>query len=402
MSYSIYAGKQRALIFPVMCNGFLTIDYSDNIPTTDISYGLWDLDENFTFECVLTPYDINGYGSHSARGHLYKSTTDGNLLGSSGTNTATDTTKIMPAPFQSVYTAGNQNNFESELYLPRASRISHEMRIFHSTNLQISLVNSTLHNENNPARYKIKVGIKLGSASMENFITDEVIIPNESYSYTYESTDVVSGNRPLSGFDENGRLKYKKICDATGSNTGKVIPVSAALAITDDIIFAGDKQELFKRDGTTFISLGTINAFSSSAPRTITTTNTITTTIDSNTELYIKRALNPLYINNTYHIACSWDNENKQVLIFLNGKVVKAGTHTQTDSFSMEGEDFYIGANGGGATGANSATTNNQFMGELHELCITNVRRTEFNGLYNLLPNYNNTVLYLRFEEVDE
>ncbi len=402
MSYSIYAGKQRALIFPVMCNAFLTIDYSDNIPSSDINYGIWDLDENFTFECVLTPYDINGYGTHSQRGYIYKASTQGNLLGNSGTNTATDTTKIMPAPFQSVYAAGTQNNYESELYLPRADRIDHEMRIFHSTNLQISLVNNTLHNENNPARYKIKVGIKLGSAAMEYFISDEVIIPNESYSYTYESIDAISGNRPLSGFDEDGRLKYKKVCDATGSNTGKVIPVSAALLNTDDIIFAGDKQELFKRDGTTFISLGTINAFSGSAPRTITTTDTITTTIDSDTELYIKRALNPLYINNTYHIACSWDNNAKQILIFFNGNLIKAGTHTQTNSFAMEGEDFYIGANGGGATGANSATTNNQFMGELHELCITNDKRRSFPALFNLMPNYNNTVLYLRFEEVDE
>lgn len=401
MSYSIYAGKQRALIFPVMCNGFLTIDYSDNIPTTNVSYGLWDLEENFTFECVLTPYDINGYGSESTQGYRFKAGNDGSLRGGSS-NVYTDTKKIMPALHQSTYTAGNQNNYESELYLPRASRISHEMRLFHSTNFQISLVNSTLHNENNPARYKIKVGIKLGSASMEYFTTDEVIIPNESHSYTYEAGDSLLANRPLSGFDENGRLKYRKLGNATGANTGKVIPVSAHFANAVGYLFTGDKQELFIRDGNTFISLGTINAFSGSIPRTITTTNTITATIDSNTELYIKRALNPLYINNTYHIACSWDNENKQVLIFFNGKLVKAGTHTQTDSFSMEAEDFYIGANGSGATGANSATTNNQFMGELHELCITNVRRTEFNGLYNLLPNYNNTVLYLRFEEVDE
>ena len=400
MSYSIYAGKQRALIFPVMCNGFLTIDYSDNIPTTNVSYGLWDLEENFTFECVLTPYDINGYGSESTHGYQFKSGNDGSLRGGFD-NVYTDTKKIMPALHQPTYTAGNQNNYESELYLPRANRISHEMRLFHSTNFQISLVNSTLHNENNPARYKIKVGIKLGSASMEYFTTDEVIIPNESHSFTYESTDNM-GFRPLSGFDENGKLKYRKLCGATGANTGKVIPVDSNFAVNERYVFAGDKQELFTRDGNTFISLGTINAFSGSIPRTITTTNTITATIDSNTELYIKRALNPLYINNTYHIACSWDNENKQVLIFFNGKLVKAGTHTQTDSFSMEGEDFYIGANGSGATGANSATTNNQFMGELHELCITNVRRTEFNGLYNLLPNYNNTVLYLRFEEVDE
>jgi len=40
-------------------------------------------------------------------------------------------------------------------------------------------------------------------------------------------------------------------------------------------------------------------------------------------------------------------------------------------------------------------------MGELHELAILNIKKNEFNGVSNLLPNYDNTVLYLRFEEVD-
>ena len=82
--------------------------------------------------------------------------------------------------------------------------------------------------------------------------------------------------------------------------------------------------------------------------------------------------------------------------------MVKTASHTQTDSFTMEGEDFYIGANGGGATGVNSAKTNNQFMGELHELSFMNIRKTQFNAVNNLMPNFNNTVLYLRFEEIDE
>ncbi|HAI18654.1 MAG TPA: hypothetical protein DCM10_11830, partial [Xanthomarina gelatinilytica] len=81
---------------------------------------------------------------------------------------------------------------------------------------------------------------------------------------------------------------------------------------------------------------------------------------------------------------------------------VKTGTHTQTDSFTMAAEDFYVGANGSGSTGAGSATTNKQFMGEIHELSIMNIRKTEFSAVNNLMPNLNNTVLYLRFEEVDE
>ena len=68
----------------------------------------------------------------------------------------------------------------------------------------------------------------------------------------------------------------------------------------------------------------------------------------------------------------------------------------------MSEQNYHIGANGTGATGANSATTNNQFMGELHELSIMNIKKNQFGAINNLMPNYNNTVLYLRFEEVDE
>ena len=85
MSYSIFTGKQRSLVFPVMCNGFLTLDYTDNIASTGsgIPYGLWDLDNNFTFECVLTPYEINGFGTHSTSGDSFLLTTLSNTKQSS-------------------------------------------------------------------------------------------------------------------------------------------------------------------------------------------------------------------------------------------------------------------------------------------------------------------------------
>ena len=60
-----------------------------------------------------------------------------------------------------------------------------------------------------------------------------------------------------------------------------------------------------------------------------------------------------------------------------------------------------MGANGTGDDGQDTAASNKQFMGELHELAITSVAQKDFYGLANLLPNYNETLLYLRFEEVD-
>ena len=42
------------------------------------------------------------------------------------------------------------------------------------------------------------------------------------------------------------------------------------------------------------------------------------------------------------------------------------------------------------------AASNKQFMGELHELATSVAQNTY--GLANLLPNYNETLLYLGFE----
>jgi len=387
MSYSIFTGKQRSLVFPIMCNGFLTLDYTDNIVSTGtgIPYGLWDLDDNFTFECVLTPYEINGYGTYRTAGSITNPSNITKTTIGSGDSFNTSNKKIMPGLSQAIFTATEQNNFESELYLPRASRITHEMRIFHSTNFQVSLVNDTLHNENNPARYKIKVGIKLGTASMEYFTSDAVILPNLGKQYD---------SFVEKGFEDDGKVKYKSI----GSTTSAFSSKSADLANANQHLFDG--KEVFIRDGLTFTSFGIVDSASSSA---LTLKLDPSVSVPSGSEIFIHGDFfEPAYINNTYHIACAWDNQNKGVNIFFNGRLVKTGTHTQTDSFTMEAEDFYIGANGGGATGANSATTNNQFMGELHELSIMSINKSEFNAVNNLMPNLNDTVLYLRFEEVDE
>jgi hypothetical protein len=161
--YEILTGKQRGLVFPVMCNGHVAIDYNENIvdseddstTTNDVAYGLWAHEDSFTFESVITPYEINGHGTYSSL-----------------TPPSYSSKKVMPALAQSVYTAGNESNFQSELYLSRTARLTHEMMIFYNTNFQVSLLNSTLHNENEPARYKIRVRLKLGT-STETYTTNE-------------------------------------------------------------------------------------------------------------------------------------------------------------------------------------------------------------------------------------
>ena len=71
--YEVLTGKQRSLVFPIMCNAFVKMDYSDNVPNTgdsatydDVGYGLWAHEGSFSFEALITPYDINGNNAHQA------------------------------------------------------------------------------------------------------------------------------------------------------------------------------------------------------------------------------------------------------------------------------------------------------------------------------------------------
>jgi hypothetical protein len=383
--YNILAGNQRALVFPVLCNGFVRVDYSDNVPDTgsnndasdDIGYGLWAHTGSFTFESIVTPYDINGYGTHSSRTQP----------------TITASKKIMSALPQSTYTAGNENKYQSELYLSRTARLTHEMRIFTSDNFTISLVNDSKHNENNPASFKIKATLKLGTAALETFETPVCILPSFSKQFNYVNAD------SLSGFDSEGRHKFEPIGSIT-SHSGATLDNSSNNYTTTNL-FGGDKLELFYKAGKfNFVSLGTISTASSSQ---IVLTSSFATQLTSGTELFIKSATEPTYINESFHVGFVFNATDKAVNFYINGKLLSKHTYSETtQNFTFGKSDCFIGATGTGAKGIGSATTNKQFMGEMHELSIMSVARNNIPFTFNLLPNYNDTLLYLRFEEVDE
>ena len=376
--YDILTGKQRALVFPVMCNGYVKIDYSDNVPdsTDDVGYGIWSHSGDFTFESIVTPYDINGAFNTTLRGR-----------------TLTASTKVMP-------NNGHQSalsSYQSQIYLRMVDRIAHEMRIFSSTNFYISLKNATTTTANQPAEYKILVGIKLSSGAVQEFLTDSaVILPSRDRSWVYSSTNIVSG------LNEEGRIKYELatyVNDGSGSawsSGDDEIPV-----LNQNIFTTLSKGEpLFIKDGFTFTQIGTIDDTDTSA-NTITLESAYNAELAHLTPLYVKTYQDPTYINNSFHIACTYAETPKELKIYLNGLLVKTATHGQSGTFSFEDEDLFIGATGGGATGALSTIANKQFMGEMHEMCLTSVIRRRFPSITNLLPNYNDTLFYFRFEEVD-
>ena len=274
-----------------------------------------------------------GYGCSSANGHTL--VPSGGVLTADSDNTESSSKKIMPA-----LNGGTASDFQSELYLSSSARLTHEMRIFHSTNFQFSLVNSTLHNENQPAEYKLKAGIKIGSASMEYNETDVVITANDEAQYKYSGAD------DLTGFNSNGRFQFNKVAVVDSISTNVITLNSSS---DTNLLFGGSKLEIFIRDGQNFTSLGKITSINSGA-KTVTLDSTPTVTISSGTVLYLKATKDPLYINDMFHVACSWNQTGRMLSVFLNGRLLKKIKHTQSGTFSFANEDFFLGANGGAST----------------------------------------------------
>ena len=75
MSYRIYSENKKSLVYPIMGDGYVHLDYSKHIPHSNHSadgttvefvgteepYGLWGHKDSFMIETIVTPYDVNGF-----------------------------------------------------------------------------------------------------------------------------------------------------------------------------------------------------------------------------------------------------------------------------------------------------------------------------------------------------
>ena len=382
--YRVMTGKQRSLVFPVMCNAHVKIDYSDNIPkgadntsasSDDITYGLWALKDVFTIEATITPYDVNGYGSKFPALNI---------------QTIENSKKIIPA-LGANYT---DTSYLSHYYLSESAKLTHEMRIFHSTKVQVSLVNVTTHNHNQPAEYKIRFKLILGSTTA-TLDSDVLIKPASGINWPLANNTTNSLTKGVFNNDGKYTHSFERTTVSTG-NSGTTLNFSST---ANNNFHVG--QELFTASSGVATSIGTVASVRTDTTFTL-ELNTSQSTALNSTDIYVKTLQHPAYVDNFNHIAVTYDDSSKMMSIYLDGNLVASEQHTATDSFAFDKEDFFLGANGTGAKGAaNTAVSNNQFMGEFHEFAISSVAANSFN-IFNLTPRYANTLLYFRFEEVDE
>ena len=262
------------MVFPVMCSGYVKLDYSDNVVDdagTDNVYGIWD-DEyrNFTFEAIVTPYDVVGNATYP-----------NNI-----------STKTMPSR------AGGTG--QGYTYLSSSNRLSYEMCLYSCSAFEVRLANTQGSSASAPAEYRIETTVLLGSTE-----------------YTCNSSTCIVSDTGKRHFHTHGSVKEN------------------------------------------------------------------------------------IYSFTPFHILVSYDNNNKDCLIFVNGVKVGSSTFSTSDDFTMAAEDVYIGVDHAQFSNTD-ANTRKQFMGEVHELAIYNRAVKDARRRLTLNPQIHNTLLYLRFEEVAE
>jgi len=204
MASTAHVGESRALVFPVMCNGYLQLDYSES-NTSTYKHNLWGhKDEGFTFEAIVSPYDVNGIGHRtSGQGRL-------------------DSIKTPPSPNLSLDDhADTTSNYQSVSYFG-SGRNTHKMMLFHNPYFQFYLENTTSSNFNQPSEYKLVC--KLISGSKTHTIESDAVIT---------SSNRLKGYYDSEGFYDNGGLvsdKTELSTSATTANEQATITISGSLA----------------------------------------------------------------------------------------------------------------------------------------------------------------------------
>ena len=305
MQMNVYGGTQNSLMFPVMCDAYVNVDYSKNI--AEEVTGIWDLEGSFTAEMIVTPYDVNGYGDNCNKASSVASVN--NARGKQ------DSLKTMPATADNM---ASLQNPQDVIYLPTSARQNQQMVLFFNQNLEIALKNKSKSQQNQPAEYSILVNLKLGTTSQQ--LESPIVIKNRDRHHN---------------------------------------------------VHAAHTTYLFDNFGAAF-----------------------------GNKVYISVNKEIPYIHSTYHIAFSFDNASKYMAIYCNGVLMASSIHAGTSDFVFSPSDIYLGQNPDAATPQLKRLS--QFMGEYHEISVTDAVQTSFGSFYTLTPQFRSAVLYLDFEEVDE
>ena len=237
----VYVGETKALVFPMLCDGYLKQTYADyNIAASDVDVrgGPWGL-ESFTLEAIITPYDVNGYGSWttSDRGNLNSVRTPPSL----GDSTS------------------NPETYQSYDYFT-TNRLSHKMMIYYNAKFQLYLENQAASNYNRPAEYRLVAEFADGSSN----VTSDVLLTgtNRLNNYSDSASYYTGSSSTLRQITTNAQnaLPYNTLSfDST--SWGNQLDVLGATA-TGSVTISGGPQSYFPAQNATASITAPNNNFS--------------------------------------------------------------------------------------------------------------------------------------------
>lgn len=342
MANEIYVGEAYKLVFPVLSNGYLNINYD----SPELS-PLWAHDTSFTIDAIITPYDVNGYGHR----------TSGNGLLTSE--------KTPPSPNLSLDNhADTTSNYQSVAYFG-ANRNTHKMMLFHNTNFKFYLQNTTSSNFNQPAEYKIVAEITDETGSTAT-ISSEAVILTENKLWGYYDED---------GYYEGLSTNLTKFAtSANYSDIGnKNITVNSNAA---NGIGAGN--EIYNTSGEL---LGVVDSVTGN----VITLLSVSAETQTTNGLLTSQPKEALYLEQMYKISFTYLKGGTLLLYIDDIEIAREKASLKT--VQLHGSNCKIGR------GASNAE---QFFGELFEICM-HTGKEPSDGLTTLAPAYSNILFYYAF-----
>ena len=365
---NVYIGDSKALVFPVMCDGYLKLD-ADTVGTASSKGNFWNHSDSFTIEAIITPYDVNGNGHGSADVDIKTSTRTPPSPAESETETN----------FQSARYFGTGNLFTDHI----TNRLSHKMMLFYNNKFKFYLQNTTTTNYNQPAEYKLCVDFTNTSGLTTTVSSDNPIIT---------AVNTLHGYYDANGFYQKHNTSLTKLT-SVASITGTLLTFTSGtdaekLVILDELgANNSDGTEIFNSSG---VSLGKVlskNTLGINRSATLSLSQSSTITGD----VYVSQPREALYLEEVYKVSCSY-RKNGQIELYVNNQSIK------TQTLSVPTFEFDSTTNNGESRIGKGTLTSEQFMGELFEISMHKGKEPSLT-INTLTPSYSNILFYYTFGE---
>lgn len=345
----LFSKDRKSLQFPANCDGYLQVPYSSSAQQ---QVGIFGHSGSFTFEAIVTPYDVNGNSVTT-----YNGTIKSLGQGAKGLD-----------------------------YLSDASRLNVEMVLFYNANVKVVLENTSTTTKNQPAEYAIKFYLTIGSTTTT--ITSPTVI----------SSTIIDD----SSLDPTNYIYDKHT--PTFKNSGATV-LGHVEGATDYVVVTAGHEQNFYTGQSIYNQAGNLvgvvhpNTFLGSGAVIVNDLITIPTPSAGGGGLWVNLNKDALYLDKAHHIAVSYNAAGGRMNIFYEGNLVASGVHGAGGKFSMAGSDINIGQQSDGASYADRRKS--QFMGELHELVFLNRYKDAIGSIETLTPFFGDVLLYYDFEEAN-